>query len=60
MQCNNTAIGTCNAVKTEAIDGGAVENEPSLTHCTVQLGSSILSEEQNAKEYVPSMPDHAL
>ena len=27
---------------------------------TVQLGSSISSEEQNAKEYVPSMPDHAL
>ena len=30
MQCNNTAIGTCNAVKTETIDGGVVENGPSL------------------------------
>ena len=30
MQCNNTTIGTYNAVKTEVIDGGAVENEPSL------------------------------
>ena len=30
MHCNNTTIGTCNAVKTETIDGGAVENGPSL------------------------------
>ena len=30
MRCATTTIGTCNAVKTETIGGGAVENEPSL------------------------------
>ena len=30
MQCSNTAIGTYNGVKSEAIGGGAVENELSL------------------------------
>ena len=37
MQCNNTTIGTCNAIITEAIGGGAVENEPSM----VQLEEPI-------------------
>ena len=30
MQRKITTFGTCNAVKTEAINGGAVENEPSV------------------------------
>ena len=33
MQTYSTTIGTCNAVKTEAIGGGAVENEPSVYSC---------------------------
>ena len=46
MHCNNTTIGTCNAVKTEAIDGGAVENEPSL----LQLGEPMATSDVDATE----------
>ena len=51
MQCKSSTIGTCNTVKTEAIGGGAVENELSLYSWGART---------NTREYMSSMPAHVL